>query len=85
MINSSASAPPKSLEPPPTGIVGFDEITSGGLPCGRFSLINSSSGSGKTVFALQTLANGARLVSEPGVFVMFEEPSGQIIDNAILL
>jgi circadian clock protein KaiC len=66
----------------PTGIEGFDEITGGGLPLGRTSIIMGGPGSGKTVFALQTLVNGARLCGERGIFVAFEENSRNIIANA---
>ena len=65
-----------------TGIEGFDEITGGGLPQNRTSLVIGGPGTGKTVFALQTLANGARRWNEPGIFVAFEENSHQIIANA---
>ena len=66
----------------PTGIEGFDQITLGGLPKGRTTLIMGEPGSGKTVFALQSLVNGARLYNEPGIFVALEENSRQIINNA---
>lgn len=65
-----------------TGIEGFDQITLGGLPQGRTTLVVGSPGAGKTVFALQTLVNGARKWGEPGIFVAFEENSRQIIENA---
>jgi circadian clock protein KaiC len=65
-----------------TGIEGFDEITNGGLPRGRTTLIEGSPGSGKTVMALETLVNGARLDNEPGIFVAFEESSARITANA---
>lgn len=65
-----------------TGIRGFDLSTNGGLPRGRTSLIVGGPGSGKTVFALQSLVNGARRWNEPGIFVAFEENSRQIIANA---
>jgi circadian clock protein KaiC len=65
-----------------TGIEGFDEITGGGLPLGRTSIIMGGPGSGKTVFALQTLVNGARLCGERGIFVAFEENSRSVIANA---
>jgi circadian clock protein KaiC len=64
-----------------TGIQGFDEITDGGLPRGRTSLIMGGPGCGKTVFALQTLIEGAHR-KEAGIFVAFEESSRQIIANA---
>ncbi len=66
----------------PTGISGFDEATSGGLPCGRTTLVVGGAGSGKTVFALQFLAHGAHACKEPGIFVAFEETANRIIANA---
>ncbi|HWZ90056.1 MAG TPA: circadian clock protein KaiC [Polyangiaceae bacterium] len=67
-----------------TGIQGFDEITDGGLPRGRTTLVVGGAGSGKTVFALQALVNGARRTThaEPGLFVAFEESTRQIVTNA---
>jgi circadian clock protein KaiC len=65
-----------------TGIQGFDEITGGGLPRGRTSLVMGGPGSGKTVFALQSLVNGAHRQKEAGVFVAFEEGTRQIVANA---
>src|SRR5947209_8146222 len=70
------------LEKAPTGIEGFDEITRGGLPRSRTTLVMGGPGSGKTVFALQTLVHAGRRRSEPGIFVAFEENSRQIIANA---
>jgi circadian clock protein KaiC len=52
-----------------TGIEGFDEITLGGLPRGRTTLIEGGPGSGKTIMALQSLVNGATTHNEPGIFV----------------
>src|SRR5260221_1269448 len=66
----------------PTGVEGFDAITGGGLPRNRTSLILGGPGGGKTVFALQTLVNGARQFGEPGIFVAFEEPSRHSLANA---
>lgn len=66
----------------PTGIAGFDEITGGGLPRRRTTLLLGGPGSGKTVFALQALVMGARNEREAGIFVAFEEPARQIIGNA---
>jgi circadian clock protein KaiC len=65
-----------------TGIEGFDEITHGGLPRGRTTLLEGGPGSGKTLMALQTLVNGARLDNEAGIFVAFEETSHRIMANA---
>jgi circadian clock protein KaiC len=65
-----------------TGIEGIDEITHGGLPRGRTTLLEGGPGSGKTLMALQILVNGARLDNEPGIFVAFEESSQRIVANA---
>ncbi len=65
-----------------TGIQGFDDITCGGLPRGRSTLIMGGPGCGKTVFALQTLVNAARHSKEAGLFVAFEESTRQIVANA---
>lgn len=65
-----------------TGIEGLDDITRGGLPRGRATLLVGGAGSGKTILSLQTLANGARLYDEPGIFVAFEESIDRIIGNA---
>jgi circadian clock protein KaiC len=65
-----------------TGITGFDEITGGGLPRGRTTLLVGGPGSGKTIFALQFLAHGARNCKEPGIFAAFEETSKRIAANA---
>jgi predicted ATP-dependent serine protease len=68
---------PKTL----TGIQGFDQMTRGGLPRGCATLVTGGPGSGKTVFGLQTLVNGATLFDEPGLFVAFEERSRKILAN----
>lgn len=65
-----------------TGIAGFDEITGGGLPHSRTTLLVGGPGSGKTVLALQFLAHGAHVCKEPGIFVAFEETSQRIMANA---
>jgi circadian clock protein KaiC len=66
----------------PTGITGLDEITRGGLPRDRNTVVLGGPGTGKTVLALQTLVNGARSYGEPGIFVAFEENTRQIVRNA---
>jgi circadian clock protein KaiC len=78
--HSSAAEGP--IRKAPTGIEGFDEITAGGLPTGRTTLIVGGPGAGKTVFALQCLVSAARQLREPGIFVAFEESSRQIVANA---
>ena len=65
-----------------TGIIGFDQITGGGLPRGRTTLVAGGAGSGKTLFALSFLAHGAGVCKEPGIFVAFEETSNRIVMNA---
>lgn len=72
---------PGALEKSVTGIRGLDEVTRGGLPKGRLTLLFGGAGSGKTVLALQTLVNGAKN-GEPGVFVAFEENRDVLLQNA---
>ncbi|WP_152045332.1 circadian clock protein KaiC [Aureimonas psammosilenae] len=69
----------------PTGIEGFDELTLGGLPTGRPTLICGSAGCGKTLFASTFLIHGAREYGEPGVFVSFEERPVDIVANVASL
>ena len=68
------------LEKSPSGIKGLDEITEGGLPTGRPTLICGSAGCGKTMFAMQFLVEGAKN-DEPGVFVSFEETQEELEKN----
>ena len=68
-----------------TGISGFDEITRGGLPAGRPSLVCGSAGAGKTLFAMEFLFRGATLYDEPGVFMSFEENDEELITNVASL
>jgi circadian clock protein KaiC len=65
-----------------TGILGFDELSNGGLKSNRTTLLMGGPGSGKTVFSLQTLVNAARERNEPGIFVAFEESVSQILADA---
>ena len=69
------------LEKSPTGISGLDEITDGGLPKGRPTLIAGGAGSGKTLMSMQFLAQGALKYDEPGVFVAFEESAKELTQN----
>jgi circadian clock protein KaiC len=82
LLMKSKKTPPANSAKAPTGIVGFDEITHGGLPRGRTTLLEGGPGSGKTLFALRFLVHGARDCGEPGIFVAFEETSKRIIANA---
>ncbi len=72
---------PKAL----TGISGFDEITSGGLPKGRPSLICGGAGCGKTLFAAEFLIHGIQEFNEPGVFIAFEETPDELAKNVASL
>jgi circadian clock protein KaiC len=65
----------------PTGITGFDEITGGGLPSGRPTLVCGSAGCGKTLFAMEFLVRGAVEFDEPGVFMAFEETVQDLTQN----
>jgi len=77
--------PMKLLPKSPTGIPGMDEITSGGLPEGRPTLVAGSAGCGKTLFAMEFLVNGAIQYNEPGVFVAFEENAEELAQNVASL
>jgi circadian clock protein KaiC len=75
----------KPLPKSPTGITGVDEITDGGLPKGRPTLIAGGAGCGKTLFAMEFLVNGAIQYNEPGVFVAFEENAEELAQNVASL
>jgi len=75
----------ETLEKARTGIRGLDDITSGGLPLGRPTLVSGSAGSGKTLIALEFLVRGAALFDEPGVFMAFEETEQELIQNVAAL
>ena len=68
-----------------TGISGLDEVTFGGLPAGRPTLICGGPGCGKTLLATTFLVNGTVMFNEPGVFVSFEETSDDLIKNVASL
>jgi circadian clock protein KaiC len=70
-----------SLRKAASGIAGLDEITFGGLPAGRPTLIAGAAGCGKTLFALTFLVKGATAYDEPGVFMSFEERADDLIEN----
>jgi circadian clock protein KaiC len=69
----------------PTGINGFDEITGGGLPRGRPSLVCGGAGCGKTLFAAEFIVRGAAQFGEPGVFMSFEETDAELKANVASL
>jgi circadian clock protein KaiC len=68
-----------------TGITGFDEITGGGLPRGRPTLVTGAAGSGKTLFGIEFLVRGARDFGEPGVLLAFEEAQSDLATNVASL
>ena len=79
------SSIPGSLAKCPSGIVGLDEITHGGLPLGRPTIVCGSAGCGKSLFGTEFLVRGAVEYDEPGVLVSFEEPIDDIITNVASL
>src|SRR6476620_11857911 len=74
-----------TLAKSPTGIRGFDEVTGGGLPHGRATLVTGGPGSCKTLFGLEFLVRGAEDFDEPGVLLAFEENGEDLADNAASL
>jgi len=76
---------PLTLKKAMTGIAGFDDITFGGLPQGRPTLICGEAGSGKTLFSMEFLVRGATQFNEPGVFVAFEEKATELATNVASL
>jgi circadian clock protein KaiC len=81
MTATRASSLPKAQ----TGIKGLDDVTFGGLPAGRPTLICGGPGCGKTLLATSFLVNGAMMFDEPGVFMSFEESSADLIQNVASL
>ena len=71
----------RSLPKAPTGIQGLDEITRGGFPRGRPTLVCGSAGAGKTLLAMEFLVRGATEYNEPGVFMAFEETAPELTQN----
>jgi len=80
-LNPKPSKPKKSASKALTGVAGFDAITGGGVPAGRTTLLVGGPGSGKTIFSLQFLVQGARHSKEPGIFVAFEETPSRLVTN----
>jgi circadian clock protein KaiC len=69
----------------PTGIDGFDQVTEGGLPSGRPTLVCGGAGCGKTLFAISFLVHGATRFDEPGVYMSFEESTDELAQNVASL
>src|SRR5215208_6370710 len=70
-----------ALPKAPTGILGLDQITGGGLPQGRPTLVCGSAGCGKTLLAMEFLVRGVVQYGEPGVFITFEELAADLMQN----
>jgi circadian clock protein KaiC len=75
----------KSLQKSPSGIQGLDEITGGGLPTGRPTLVCGGAGCGKTLFGMEFLVRGATQFNEPGIFMSFEETIDELTKNVLSL
>ena len=84
-VSSKKSIENKRVPKTLTGINGLDEITEGGLPKGRPTLICGDAGSGKTLFSIEFIVKGATDYNEPGVFVAFEEKSEELAVNVASL
>ena len=80
-IETQDASAPAGIRKAPTGIPGLDEITAGGLPAGRPTLICGSAGCGKTLMAMEFLVRGATEYGEPGVFMSFEEGIRELTEN----
>jgi len=79
--DEAANSANRALPKAPTGIPGLDEITKGGLPRGRPTLVCGSAGCGKTLLAMEFLVRGATEYGEPGVFMAFEETAEELTQN----
>jgi circadian clock protein KaiC len=84
-VRQKGGGPLGALRKSPTGIQGLDEITGGGLPAGRPTLICGSAGCGKTLFGTEFLVHGATRYGEPGVFMSFEETGEELTKNVASL
>ena len=73
------------IEKVPSGIAGLDEITGGGLPAGRTTLVCGGAGCGKTLFAMEFIVKGATGFGEPGVVIAFEESAAELAANREVL
>jgi circadian clock protein KaiC len=87
MVNSNHVIKTHKIELPkcPTGIQGLDEITGGGLPKGRPTLVCGEAGCGKTLIGMEFLVRGATQYNEPGAFISFEETAQELTQNVASL
>lgn len=84
-VRKTNGLPLPHLAKTPTGIRGLDEITGGGLPTGRPTLVTGGAGCGKTLFSMEFLIRGATEFDEPGLFVSFEEQERELLENVASL
>ncbi len=84
-LNTKTNIHKNQLLKCPTGIKGLDEITGGGLPQGRPTLVCGTAGCGKTLLGMEFLVRGATQYSEPGVFMAFEETAQELTQNVASL
>jgi circadian clock protein KaiC len=84
-MDAETAARAPRLEKAPTGITGFDQISGGGLPRGRATLVSGGAGSGKTLFGLEFLVRGAQEFGEPGALLSFEESAEALAVNVASL
>src|SRR5438270_7017334 len=83
--NGNAPASAERLEKVCTGIAGFDEVTNGGVPKGRPTIVCGGPGCGKTMLAVEFLVRGATQYNEPGVLMTFEETAEEMAKNVASL
>src|SRR5277367_2839237 len=81
MPHAKFKTPRTRLQKAPTGIDGLDEVTGGGLPRGRPTLVCGSAGCGKTLLSMEFLVHGATAYDEPGVVMAFEETAEELTRN----
>src|SRR3954463_10245719 len=84
-VPAQASTSSRTLAKAPTGITGLDEITGGGLPQGRPTLICGGAGCGKTLLSTEFIVQGALCFDEPGVIMVFEEKAEELTMNVASL
>ena len=84
-LRKQAPAPEVELQKCLTGIKGFDEITEGGIPRDRITLLCGGTGTGKTLLGVDFLINGASRYNEPGVFMSFEETENELYEDVASL
>src|SRR4051812_26170482 len=85
LTNRTGKIHPQVLPKCPTGISGLDEITGGGLPRGRPTLVCGGAGCGKSLMSLEFLVRGITEFNEPGVLMSFEEPARDVVQNVASL